>query len=77
MKALEVERLTKVYPKFTLDNVSFSVEEGRIAGLIGRNGRIPLLFRKAAVLRQSSRIPFLSPLGRRSLSQIPCRICVG
>ncbi len=38
MKALEVERLTKVYPKFTLDNVSFSVEEGRIAGLIGRNG---------------------------------------
>lgn len=38
MKALEVERLTKVYPKFTLDGVSFSVEEGRIAGLIGRNG---------------------------------------
>lgn len=38
MNALEVKNLTKVYPKFTLDGVSFGVGQGRIAGLIGRNG---------------------------------------
>lgn len=38
MNALEVKNLTKIYPTFTLDNVSFSVREGRIVGLIGRNG---------------------------------------
>ncbi len=38
MKALEVVNLTKRYPRFTLDGVSFSVEEGRVVGLIGRNG---------------------------------------
>lgn len=38
MNALEVKNLTKVYPNFTLDNIGFSVERGRIAGLIGRNG---------------------------------------
>ena len=38
MALLEVQGLTKVYPKFTLDGVSFSVEAGRIMGLIGRNG---------------------------------------
>ena len=38
MSALEVINLSKHYPKFTLDNVSFSVGDGRIAGLIGRNG---------------------------------------
>ena len=38
MNALEVTNLTKVYPKFTLDKVSFCVKEGHIAGLIGRNG---------------------------------------
>lgn len=38
MKTLEIENLTKVYPLFTLDNVSFSVERGRIMGFIGRNG---------------------------------------
>lgn len=38
MNALEVKNLTKVYPKFTLDHVGFTVGEGRIAGLIGRNG---------------------------------------
>ncbi len=36
--ALEVEKLKKVYPNFTLDALSFVVEEGQIAGLIGRNG---------------------------------------
>ncbi len=36
--ALKVESLKKVYPQFTLDGVSFSVEAGQIAGLIGRNG---------------------------------------
>lgn len=38
MYALEVENLTKVYPHFALGGLSFSVEEGQIAGLIGRNG---------------------------------------
>ena len=38
MTALEVRGLCKKYPKFYLDNVSFSLEEGRIMGFIGRNG---------------------------------------
>ena len=38
MKALEVINLKKVYPSFTLDCVNFSVEEGRIVGLVGANG---------------------------------------
>lgn len=38
MKALEVKNLTKVYPSFKLDGVSFEVKEGHITGLIGRNG---------------------------------------
>ena len=35
---LSVKHLTKEYPKFTLEDISFSMEEGRIMGLIGRNG---------------------------------------
>lgn len=35
---LEVRNLTKHYPKFTLQEVSFSLKPGRIMGLIGRNG---------------------------------------
>ena len=38
MKALEVVNLKKVYPSFTLDSVSFGVDEGRIVGLVGANG---------------------------------------
>ena len=38
MNALEVKELTKVYPEFTLDKVSFCVPQGHISGLIGRNG---------------------------------------
>ncbi len=38
MYALETEGLRKVYPHFTLGPLSFSVETGQIAGLIGRNG---------------------------------------
>lgn len=38
MNALRVEDLTKRYPKFTLQNVSFTLEQGRIMGLIGKNG---------------------------------------
>ena len=38
MNALEVKELTKVYPEFTLDKISFCVEQGHICGLIGRNG---------------------------------------
>ena len=35
---LEVRDLTKIYPSFTLDHLSFSLGEGRITGFIGRNG---------------------------------------
>lgn len=38
MTALKVENLTKTYPTFTLDNVSFTLSRGRIMGLIGKNG---------------------------------------
>ena len=38
MNSLCVRGLIKRYPKFTLENVSFSLGEGRIMGLIGRNG---------------------------------------
>lgn len=38
MNALEVKELTKIYPEFTLDKVSFCVQQGHISGLIGRNG---------------------------------------
>ena len=38
MAILEVEGLCKRYPAFMLDHMSFSLEKGRIMGLIGRNG---------------------------------------
>ena len=38
MQVLEVSNLTKRYPAFLLDNVSFSLEKGHIMGFIGRNG---------------------------------------
>lgn len=38
MNILEVEGLTKRYPAFTLDSVSFNVPEGSVTGFIGRNG---------------------------------------
>ena len=37
-KVLSVNGLRKEYPKFTLDNISFEIDEGMIMGLIGRNG---------------------------------------
>ena len=38
MNILQVENLSKTYPTFKLDNVSFSLEKGYIMGFIGRNG---------------------------------------
>ena len=38
MKVLSVDRISKEYPGFLLQNVSFAVEEGTIMGFIGRNG---------------------------------------
>lgn len=38
MEILTVENLCKTYPEFSLQNVSFSMEEGSIMGFIGRNG---------------------------------------
>ncbi len=38
MGIVEVKGLGKNYPGFRLDDVSFSLDEGRITGFIGRNG---------------------------------------
>ncbi len=38
MDSATVRGLTKAYPGFTLDSVSFSLAAGRITGFIGRNG---------------------------------------
>ena len=38
MTIVEVKNLRKKYPAFTLNDVSFSIERGRITGFIGRNG---------------------------------------
>lgn len=38
MSPLEVRNLSKTYPGFTLDRVSFSLEPGVVTGFIGRNG---------------------------------------
>ena len=35
---LSVKNLKKEYDKFKIDKVSFSVERGKITGLIGNNG---------------------------------------
>lgn len=36
--ALEISGLTKTYPDFVLDHISFTVPSGSIVGLIGENG---------------------------------------
>lgn len=38
MEALNIKNVTKKYNRFTLDNISFSVPQGAIMGLIGENG---------------------------------------
>ena len=38
MSILKIEGLTKRFDTFTLENVSFEVEEGTVMGFIGRNG---------------------------------------
>lgn len=38
MNAIEVKNLTKHYPNFLLDNVSFTLPSGCIMGLVGENG---------------------------------------
>lgn len=38
MNALEVRGLRKIYPAFTLKDVSFDVPQGAVVGFIGRNG---------------------------------------
>ncbi len=49
MDALKIENLTKNYPNFTLDNVSFSVPGGSVVGLIGENGAGKTTVLKAAL----------------------------
>ena len=38
MQSLQIRSLTKKYDGFLLDNVSFSVPQGAVVGLIGENG---------------------------------------
>lgn len=38
MTILKVNNLSKKYPAFTLHDINFSLDEGRIMGLIGKNG---------------------------------------
>ena len=38
MKVLNIENLNKKYEKFELKDISFSLDEGKIVGFIGRNG---------------------------------------
>lgn len=38
MSIVQIKDLSKKYPDFLLDQVSFSLQEGRITGFIGRNG---------------------------------------
>ncbi len=38
MNALTISEVSKTYPGFTLDHVSFTVPQGAIVGLIGENG---------------------------------------
>ena len=38
MSVVSIQNLTKHYPSFKLDSVSFSLESGKITGFIGRNG---------------------------------------
>lgn len=38
MNVLEVSNLCKTYPAFSLKNISFTLEKGKITGFIGRNG---------------------------------------
>ena len=38
MKIAELKNVCKTYPAFKLNNVSFSLESGKITGFIGRNG---------------------------------------
>ena len=38
MNIVELKEVCKTYPAFRLDRVSFSLEEGKITGFIGRNG---------------------------------------
>ena len=66
MKALRIEGLTKRYPGFTLQEVSFSLERGRIMGLIGKNGA-----GKTTILK--SVLNLVSPDGGRvELLGLPC-----
>ena len=66
MKALRIEGLTKRYPGFTLQEVSFSLERGRIMGLIGKNGA-----GKTTILK--SMLNLVSPDGGRvELLGLPC-----
>ena len=38
MSILEIKHLSKQYPSFHLDDISFSLNQGRILGFVGRNG---------------------------------------
>ena len=73
MDAISVKNLTKRYPGFCLDNVSFSLPQGCILGLIGENGAgksttIHLLL--DLIRRDSGEILLLGQDNRRQFRQV-------
>ena len=38
MNAIEIRKLSKRYPGFLLDDISFDLPSGSIVGLVGENG---------------------------------------
>ena len=58
MSVLDVEKLVKQYSSFRLNEVSFSLEQGKITGFIGRNGagKSTLLLHLNGILSGTGRI---------------------
>ena len=59
MNAIELKQVTKHYPGFSLQEVSFSLPRGAILGLVGENGAgkstlIRLLMGARDIFRHSS-----------------------
>ena len=78
MNSLCVRGLTKRYPKFTLENVSFSLGEGRIMGLIGRNGAGKSTTLKAILNLVPADAGEIDVLGRRfAENEAECKQQVG
>ena len=78
MNALEIRKLTKSYPGFTLDNINLTLPSGCIMGLIGENGAgkstmiklILDMIRIAAVLQFSEKTTGITSNSRKRISAL-------